>query len=342
MSEADSAGERHAPGDSRVGQRPAELGIAFVMIFLVLSNTNAVFASNLLQSINPLIFLFWSFLAASITFSILLAVRHGFSALVIRRNWAIPLLMVNSTTALTWFGYYYALRFIAPAVVTAIMGGLGPLSTIAFQRVMHWRSVPSRMYVAATGILLGTGVLAWASVSGQSGIRQISLYASLVGLVAAAIGGIFQALNTMATKRLGELGLTASQIMTHRFYLLIAVAATLSLAGPGLSPGSPSRVGYLAIATVLGVIAPLWPLQRGILLSEPATVAVLLACSPVITYLFQGFDSRLHWSGFSAAGCAIMVLFTVYGTRLMYGSSRAQPGTSVASSIPAEITKNSD
>jgi len=308
--------------------------MAFVLVFLVLSNTNAVFASNLLQSISPLDFLFWSFLAASFVFGTLLVVRHGFSALAVRRPCAVPLLVLNATTALTWFGFYYALRYVAPAVVTAIMGGLGPLTTVAFQRFAHWRSVPSRMYVVAVGILAGTGVLAWASVSGQSGVGRIGLAASLAGLVAAVVGGIFQALNTMATKRLGELGLTASQIMTHRFYLLMTIAFVLALAGPGLSPGPPAHIGFLALATVLGVLAPLWPLQRGILLSEPVTVAVLLACSPVITYLFQGADSRLHWSAATAAGCAIMVLFTLYGTRLMYSTTRPRPHPSPAPTGP--------
>jgi drug/metabolite transporter (DMT)-like permease len=318
MDRANTAVDPEASRSPLTAVRSPDLGIVFVLVFLVLSNTNAVFAGNLLQSVQPFIFLFWSFLAASLTFGILLVIRKGLAGLAISRSAVVPLLALNATTALTWIGFYYALRFIAPAIVTAIMGGLGPLTTIALQRFLHWRQLPPRIYLAATGVLVGAALLAWAALTGQSGVREVTISVTLVGLGAATIGGIFQALNTMATKRLGEKGLTATQIMSHRFYLLIAIAAVLSLAGPGLSPGPASRAGLIAIATILGVIAPLWPLQRGILLSEPFTVAALLACSPIITFLFQGFDRRVHWSAASAAGCAVVAVFTIYGTRLIY------------------------
>jgi drug/metabolite transporter (DMT)-like permease len=294
------------------------LGITYVSVFLVLANANAVFSGNLLHTINPFTFLFWSFLISSVFFGILLMMKNGLRALKIDRASAVPLLMLNATSAFNWIGYFYALHFIEPAIVSAMMGGLGPLSTIALERFLRGRRFSARIYVPATGTLFGAGLLAWASLTGQSGLKEISVAASVIGLTASAVGGVSQALNTVATKKLADRGWGATRIMTHRFHLLLLTAAGLALVGPGLSVGSGSDVGLLAIATVLGVIAPLWPLQRGIILSEPFTIAAMLSLAPVLTYLFQGFDHRMQWSVESAAGCTVVAIFTIYGARMIH------------------------
>ncbi|UQA95672.1 DMT family transporter [Streptomyces halobius] len=311
------AESEHAPGvPPKKGS--STLGIAYVSTFLVLANANAVFSGNLLQSMHPFTFLFWSFFVSSVFFGILLVARNGLRALKIDRRSVVPLLILNTTSAFNWIGYFYALHFIEPAIVSAIMGGLGPLCTIVLERFLRKRRFSGWIYVPATGVLLGAGLLAWASFTGQSGLKDVSVAASVVGLLAAVVGGVSQALNTVATKQLAERAWSATRIMTHRFHLLLLVAAGLALAGPGLSVGGTSQAGLLAIATVLGVIAPLWPLQRGIILSEPFTVAALLSLAPILTYLFQGFDDRMDWSVASAAGCAVVAVFTVYGTRMIH------------------------
>ncbi|KEZ69927.1 hypothetical protein C1E_0205325, partial [Pseudomonas amygdali pv. tabaci str. ATCC 11528] len=174
----------------------------------------------------------------------------------------------------------------------------------------------------AAGILSGTALLAWASLVGLAGIRPINFSDTLIGLAAAAAGGASQALNTIATKQLGERSWTATRIMAHRFYLLIIVAAALTYSGPGFAIASSTQVGGLAIATLLGVIIPLWLLQRGILLSEPFTVAALLAWAPLLTYVFQVFDARIQWSMTSALGCSVIALVTVFGTWMKFKGDR--------------------
>jgi drug/metabolite transporter (DMT)-like permease len=289
-----------------------------VATFLVLANANAVFSGRLLQTLHPFTFLFWSFLVSALFFGVVLVARHGLRALAIPRDSITPLLTLNATSACTWIGYFFALRYIEPAIVSAMMGGLGPLTTIGLDRLVRGRRLPSRIYVPATGVFVGAALLAWASLTGRSGLTELGIAASAIGLTAASIGGIFQALNTVATKQLGDRGWSSTQIMTHRFYLLVLVAAVAALSGPGLRVDGAAAVGMMLIAAVLGTIAPLWPLQRGIILSEPFTVAAMLSLAPILTYLFQGFDDRLHWSTVSAVGCVLIVVFTIHGTRVAH------------------------
>ncbi len=297
-------------------QHPASakknLGIFYVAAFVVMANANAVFSGNLLQSLHLVPFLFWGFLAASLFFMMQLAITQGVHALAIGKSSFLTLFTVNTTGAFNWFCYFYALKFIEPAVATAILVGIGPLATIGLERVIRWRKLPPYSYFGAAGILFGTALLAWASLSGFSGLREIHISHALIGLLAATIGGVAQAMNVVAVKRLGDKGWSASQIMAHRFYLLILAAMVLGLTGPGLSVEGESQIVRLAIATFLGIVIPLWMLQRGILYSEPFTVVALLSLGPVLTYAFQGFDGRIAWSTTSALGCSIVAVFTCY------------------------------
>lgn len=293
-------------------------GILYVAAFLVLANANAVFSGNLLQQLHPFTFLFWSFAISSGFFLTRLLLSAGTRGLAIGVSASGSLLVLNFTSALNWIGYFYALRYIEPAIVSAIMGGLGPVSTILLERVVRRRQLPVYTYVVAMGILSGTALLAWASLVGLAGVHPINVNDTLIGLAAAATGGASQALNTIATKQLGERSWTATRIMAHRFYLLIIVAAVLAYSGPGFVIASSMQVGGLVIATLIGVIIPLWLLQRGILLSEPFTVAALLAWAPLLTYIFQVFDVRIQWSVTSALGCAMIVLATVLGTWIKF------------------------
>lgn len=294
----------------------ASLGTAYVVANLVLAQANAVYIGDLLQSLHPFTVLFWSFLATSMFFLVRLAVAQGAGVLAIRRRYAAPLLVLNLASAFNWIGYYVGLRFVEPAIVSAILSSGMPLGTIVLERLVRQRRLPGAAYGAAAGIFFGTVLLVWASLSGLSGLKTVSFADTLVGLAGAAAGGASLAITIVASKQLGDRGWTASHIMAHRFYLLIAVTGVLAFTGPGLTVGTPSEAGYLAVAAVLGTTVPLWLLQRGILLSEPFTVSVLLSLAPVLTYLFQGFDDRLEWSFTSASGCAVVAMFTVYSLQI--------------------------
>ncbi|KLU15229.1 hypothetical protein AFK69_19400 [Xenorhabdus sp. GDc328] len=288
---------------------------------MLLANANAVFAGNLLQRLHPFTFLFWSFLSCSLFFLGRLALQ-GREALAISGKVMVPLVVVNCTTALNWIGYYFALRFVEPAIVSAIMGGVGPLFMILMERFYFRRLFSALVWGAAFGVLAGTCLLVWASLFGHSGLKVYNYAGMLVGLSAALAGGASQALNTLATKQLGIRGWNAGQIMAHRFYLLILCALVLALQGPGLAvPLSWTLVGVV-LSTLMGVIVPLWVLQRGILLSDPFIVAALLSLAPIIAYLFQGMDSRLSWSGVSLAGCLIVVVFTICSVVVKHKETR--------------------
>lgn len=295
-------------------------GIAQVAAFVVLGTANAVYSGNLLQDLHPFTFLFWSFLATSAVFLGLLARRQGLAAWRVGRESIRPLVVLNVTSALNWIGYFYALRFIEPAVVSSIMGGVGPLVTIGLERLVRHRRLSQGAATAAIGILAGAAVLAWGSLSGRSGLADSSATAAAVGLTSAVFGGLSMALTTIAVKQLGERGWSSSAILAHRFYLLVLIALCLALGGAELMPDGREQWTGIAVATAFGVILPIWLLQRGIIASQPFRVAALLATAPALTYLFQAFDARIEWSAASGIGCLLVSLFTLKAMAVRHGT----------------------
>jgi len=287
-----------------------QTGAMFVLAFLLMANANAVLSGWLLQSLHPFTLLFWSFLATSVFFLLRLRITQGSQASRIPRDSIRPLLLLNMASSLSWIGYYYALRYIEPAIVSALMGGIGPLF-IVFSGVLLLRMMSLRQILTSAGILVGAFVLAWASLSEQSAVRNTSQTHIMIGLVAAFVGGFGQVLTTISTKHLADKNWNASQLMAHRFYLLMAVAGIAALSGPGLIIQSIPDLSGLILVAIFGVLVPLWLLQKGIIHSTPFTVSVLLALGPLMTLCFQVFDSRLSLSLWSAIGCIIIVVSTV-------------------------------
>ncbi|MDN3609763.1 DMT family transporter [Vibrio ostreicida] len=288
----------------------SQTGALFVLAFLLMANANAVLSGWLLQTLHPFTLLFWSFLATSVFFLLRLRITQSSKATRISRDSIRPLLLLNIASSLSWIGYYFALRYIEPAIVSALMGGIGPLFVVLSGLILL-QAMSLRQVVTSTGIIIGAIVLAWASVSEQSAVQNVSQTHIVVGLVAALIGGFGQVLTTLSTKRLADKNWDASQLMAHRFYLLIAVSGFAAFNGPSLTVQTIPDLFGLLLVGIFGVLVPLWLLQKGIINSSPFTVSVLLALGPLMTLCFQGFDSRLSLSLWSVIGCVIIVVSTV-------------------------------
>jgi len=240
----------------------------------------------------------------------------GTAALALKKDAIMPVIAVNIMGLFMWLGYYNALRLIEPSIATAIMSGIGPCVIMVYGFLALKDPIRKDLSLAALGILFGALFLGWTSLSGNSGLRQVSLPIALLGLASAVGGGTSQALTTVFTKKLGALGWTANQVMAHRSYLLILVSLAFALQGSGLLVDTQNQVLGIAVATVFGVTIPLWILQKGILLVPAFKVTAIISFAPIATLIFQLLDDRISWSNASAAGCLIVVFFTIYTMKL--------------------------
>lgn len=285
-------------------------GTLLVLTFLIMANANAVFSGWLLQSVSPFTLIFWGFLSTSIFFGSKLALFKGKSALNIPKKSYINLVSLNIASGISWIGYYFALRSVEPAIASALMGCIGPLYILAIN-FYRKESLLINQIVTSIGIALGTAILSFASIFDYSAVQNTSSSEALLGLAAAFMGGVGQVITTLSTKRLVNQGWGADGIMAHRFYFLIVVAFFFAIENNDLIVRDHFDFFAISVVSFFGILLPLWILQKGIILSSPFTVSVLLSLGPLITLLFQSLDSRLVWSNITILGCSVIVISSI-------------------------------
>ena len=285
-------------------------GYDLIAGFILLANSSAVLSAFLLQSISMSQYLFWGFLLAAVFF--LLIDRNRIFQTIRAGNLSF-IVLINLITGLNWIAYVYALKYLEPAVVTAIICGIGPITIIAYQFLKDRKPVALPMVLSVSGALAGTFTLAGASMAGQSGIGQSSPLILASGLFACIFAGTMQAATILVLKNMGRHNMTSVQIMAHRFYFVILFAFVWNYFSSDPLVSSVQDVGLILLVAFLGIALPLWILQIGIMKSNPVISALMLTLGPVVSYAFQGFDDRLSFSLYTALGCILIIVSTAYG-----------------------------
>ncbi len=291
-------------------------GPLFVLGYCILASAKAVTVGHMLQSVDAFLLVFANFLLATTFFCF--TERNLFKSGKLEGA-SKDILWLNVTTTLSWIGFYFALKELEPAVQGAIVLGFGPLFTGFLIKIFRPKAPATRWeIIAGIGVLLSMIFLGVVSLNGQSALPNLSGHSLTVGVIAALIAGLGVSGNTVFSKRLSDRGMTARQIMAVRFFMLLVISfIAILIRRPECSLVCSSPWLVLVIAG-LGVILPLYLLQRGIVLSEPMVVALLLPMAPVMTMLFQWMDPRLHFSGLSLLGVLLVTLFGLTGTLQKY------------------------
>jgi drug/metabolite transporter (DMT)-like permease len=221
---------------------------------------------------------------------------------------------LNITTVVSWLSFFYAIKYLEPAVMSAISMSVGPVLTLFLAPIFLPATSFSRGEVfAALGIFSGVLLLTLSSVQGHSAVGILSTRDLIYGLMNCLIGGISIVGNTLYSKRLSDSGWTAGQIMSRRFYLLILVSLLFGWSSITRETFSSSMIAPFLLISFLGIIIPLYSLQLGIQRCEPLVVSLALSIGPVFSFLLQRFDQRLALSLSSFVGIAFICGFTVVG-----------------------------
>ena len=274
-------------------------GLALLLPYPLLSAVVDVYAGHGEQALDPAV-------VAAVAFTLTVAVFAVPATL--RRPRAAPspgswpdIPAINVTTALTWICLLYALKFLEPAVVNAISLAVGPAFTVlAGPLLRRGASVLAAEAAAAAGVLAIVGVLGWGSAAGLTSIGHVGPGRVAAGLAATLASGLGSAGTFIYAKRLSEKGVSTAAVLSRRFGLTAAVSWAIAAAD-----GLPRLAGSLApgaVVAIVGVAVPAWLLQLGVRHAEPVTVALIDNLAPVLTYLLQLLDGRLHPSPFSLAG----------------------------------------
>lgn len=188
-------------------------------------------------------------------------------------------------------GFYYALKYIEPAIVSSLQMGIGPIFILMIL-VLQKQSVIRAQWIIAVGTLLASMILIWIVLSRNSGVGlqfSIETFLAIAGSILCGVGAV---LCSVYSKRLIEIGWTSSMILANRFIGIVIVSLILTY--DLILPYFQENISWILFVTFFGVLLPMYLLQKGIQYTNTFMVMMSLCFIPVFTFIFQLIDSRIE------------------------------------------------
>ena len=217
--------------------------------------------------------------------------------------------LVNITTVGSWVGFFVAVKYIEPAILSAIAKGVGPLVIIFISFwILKNYNVSKVKIISIFGIIISTAYLVYILLNTKN--ESSLLFTNFIGILMALLCGVSLSLNTIVTKGLNDNNFSVSNVMLVRFILLIILSGFLANIDVLVYTFKNSWLVILAIA-VIGNLISLYFLQLGISKISPLSISYILVLAPIITLISQLFSGHIPFSIGSWVGVSLIVIFSI-------------------------------
>ncbi len=303
----------------------ANTGIIFVLIFIVSVSIRDIVASGMLQSINLFVYSFiFSLILNIVFFTLYISINGIYKVSSDFKNSYKSLAFLNISTTINWLCAFFALKFLEPAIVNAIVSMIGPFG-LTLLLFFKKEQISKNDAVSSFLILMLLVYLVSISFLNKSGV-QAGARESLVGICLAIISGFGAIMNIVYSKTLNIAGKKISFVLGGRFFLLTTTTFIVGFytVDNFLFEIKENFLLITQMALIFGVI-PIYCLQKGIAKLRSFTVSLLLVSIPVLTFFFQIFNARIGFSYHTLVGIflttVIMLLTITLGGKKMNGGS---------------------
>lgn len=277
-------------------------GVIALLLSAVLAAISQVFYANQVQGVSPFLFTGVSFLLTTLYFQ-LFAMKQKKQI-----NWTkarVPLIKLNIASAVTFLSFYFALKYIEPAIVSSLEMGIAPLFILCIYAVQKQR-VAKMEWAIGVGTLVACTILIVAVLTNQSAIVEGDVLMSTLAIAASVACGIGAVYCSQYSKALNDLGWTSSMILSKRYITIVLIS--LCLTWKDIAQYFMDNVSWIAVVTTLGVLLPNYLLQKEIQYTNTFLVMMSLSFIPVITFVCQLFDSRLQFSVITLIGVCLLFI----------------------------------
>lgn len=232
------------------------------------------------------------------------------------------LLLLNMLTAMSFGGFYFALRLWPPAVVGSLDIGIAVLTAMAMEAARsRAMPAPSRM-VCAVGIGIACGFMGWNAWEHVG--AHPSIGATLLPLAACIASGVGSGCSARTCKRMYHLGWTPQAVLAHRFHLSLVLALLWGcLEAPSVTPSGIEAALAIAGVGAACVLAPQLLLQRALRNARPASVLATMALQPAIAYGCSLLNPGYVWHAPTFA--AVVLLSASVAMDIRLGAKRQEP-----------------
>jgi drug/metabolite transporter (DMT)-like permease len=286
-------------------------GIFWCCTFLMLDAVQAVFCGGIFQRMD-------SFLIGAVVFGLPAAGCILWTAFknpdellnaVQARN---ALVWLNVTAAGAWLTYLIAIQLIEPAVAFTIFSGVIPIAAATARHLGVPLAPRLRNAIEVVGyVVLAAGMIALAcfTLLGWSGFVRGGVLVATAGLSLAALAGVLIAGMLLAGYSLNSAGVGPVAQFGLRFPLYVVLALTgFAL---GIDDKGPVPLADLLYTVLVGLAVlafPIYAVQKAISLTSPLTIGAFAAVGPLVVFLLQMVEGRVHYSSATLVG--LMIYFT--------------------------------
>lgn len=286
------------------------IGASFLLLSALLMSVSQVYYANQVQGVHPFLFTGVSFFITAVLFNLIAFNQRKQSTVSVQSSMG-DLIKLNGSSILAFMGFYYALKFIEPAIVSSLEMGVGPFFAIVITAMIAKKKIQATrvQWFITFGTFIASVLLMLSALLGFSGVKVTNTSDFTLGLIASVLCGLGAVLCTIYSKKLSLSGWTSSSILAHRFYGIIFISFIMTY--DILPTYLMENIDWIVLVTIFGAALPTFLLQKGIQYCEPFFVMMSICFIPVFTFLFQLFDPRIAWSTPSLIGILMLLILGV-------------------------------
>ncbi len=286
-------------------------GSFYIFFYVITSAVSNVFINHTTRLIDPIVSLFYTSVFTIIFFSILNFGELTNNITLIKENKK-SILWLNFLNAIIWFVIFFSLKVLSPSVFSCLFLGAIPINIFILELTKSQASKKSNFIIS---ILLLTMFVLMILLISQDMSNTNSFQILKYGTVVAVVGGIVAAFIMKISKELANKNLSASLVVSLRFYGLLIISLIIILSRQSKLLIEPTVLVELFTLALVTMALPLLLLQKALKTLNPLYVSIIITVIPILTYLLQFFTG---YYSFSVVNLGIIILFTITQITLTY------------------------
>lgn len=194
------------------------------------------------------------------------------------------ILWLNLLNAIIWFVIFFSLKVLSPSVFSCLFLGAIPISLF----ILGLRkSTASNKRNFTTAFLLLAMFLLMLSLVSQEMSKANSFQILKYGTIVMVIGGVAAAFIMKISKELATKNLSASLVVSLRFYGLLVISLLLIIPNPTRLIIKPIVLAEFLALALFSMALPLFLLQKALKTLNPLHTSIIITSIPILTYFLQ-------------------------------------------------------
>lgn len=258
-------------------------GSLYIFFYIITSAISNVFINHTTRSIDPIVSLFYTSIFTIVFFSILNFGELTKNIILVKKNMN-SILWLNLLNAIIWFVIFFSLKVLSPSVFSCLFLGAIPINLFILELR---KSTVSNKRNFTSALLLLTMFLLMLSLVSQEMSKTNSFQILKYGAIVMVIGGLAAAFIMKISKELATKDLSASLVVSLRFYGLLIISLLIIIFNPIQLIIKPMVLAEFLALALFSMALPLFLLQKALKTLNPLYTSIIITSIPILTYFLQ-------------------------------------------------------